>query len=73
MADKPDPERVQNRADALLPEEQEVGSDDPAAQAEQILADSDARSAHRAQPPGESVEHRRSQDTVEPADEVPGD
>ena len=35
-------DRVATRAE-LLPEEQEAGSDDPVAQAEAILADSDER------------------------------
>jgi len=66
MPDDPDTRRVQGRADALLPEEQAVGSDDPEAQAETILADSDARTADRVTPPGKPVERRRSEDTVEP-------
>jgi hypothetical protein len=37
-------ERVQSRAE-LLPEEAEAGSDDPEAQAEAILAESDERVA----------------------------
>jgi hypothetical protein len=68
MTQEPDPDRVQNRADALLPEEVAVGSDDPEAQAEQILADSDARTAYRDVPTDQPVEHRQSQDTVEPPD-----
>ncbi len=66
MPDEPDPKRVQRRAESLLPEEREVGSDDPAAQAEEILAESDARTANRVSPPGKPVEHRNSEDTVEP-------
>ncbi len=47
MTESPDPasaddERVERRAE-LLPEEQDAGSDDPTAQAEAILADSDER------------------------------
>jgi hypothetical protein len=38
-------DRVQERAAHLLPEERVAGSDDPEAQAEQILNDSDAREA----------------------------
>lgn len=68
MADKPDPKRVKNRADPLLPEEQEAGSDDPQAQAEAILAESDSRTADRVAPLGKPVEHRHSEDTVEPID-----
>jgi len=68
MPNEPDPKRVQRRADALLPEEREAGSDDPAAQAEVILAESDARTANRSSPPGKPVESRRSEDTVDPTD-----
>ncbi|HEY5077540.1 MAG TPA: hypothetical protein VIJ48_08565 [Acidimicrobiia bacterium] len=68
MPDEPDPKRVQGRADSLLPEERSVGSDDPAAQAEEILAESDARTEDRVSPPGKPVEHRRSEDTVDPTD-----
>ncbi len=66
MPDSPDPKRVQDRADSLLPEEQAAGSDDPVLQAETILEDSDARSADKIPPAGKPVEHRRSEDTVEP-------
>ncbi len=62
----PDPARVQARAETLLPEEEAVGSDDPEAQAEEILAESDARSAGRDSPLDPAIEHRRSEDTVEP-------
>jgi len=68
MSDIPDSKRVRERAKALLPEEQEAGSDDPEAQAEQILAESDARADGRGTPPGKAVERRQSQDTVEPTD-----
>ncbi len=60
-----DKERAQARADALPPEEVEAGTDDPLAQAEAILAESDARQSDRVDPPGQGVEHRRSEDTVE--------
>ena len=40
-----DDERIAARAH-LLPEEDAVGSDDPAAQAEAVLADSDERIEH---------------------------
>ena len=53
--------RVERRADELLPEEQEAGSDDPEAQAAQILAESDERANHP-----RAVERRTSEDTVEP-------
>jgi hypothetical protein len=68
MGDKRDEKRVQRRAEPLLPEERKGGSDDPSAQAEEILAESDARTEDRVSPPGKPVEHRHSEDTVEPAD-----
>jgi hypothetical protein len=64
MAD--DRERIQARAEALLPEEEEAGSDDPTAQAAAILEESDEREFDRADPSGEPVERRRSEDTVDP-------
>ena len=60
-----DIDRVEARAEALLPEEIEAGSDDPFAQAEAILEESDEREDDRVDPPGQPVEHRRSEDTVE--------
>ena len=68
MSDTPAAKRVQGRANALLPEERDVGRDDPGAQAEQVLAESDARTESRESPPGKPVEHRQSEDTVEPTD-----
>jgi hypothetical protein len=68
MPDKPDAKRVQKRADALLPEERNRGSDDPSVQAEEILAESDTRTDDRVSPPGKPVERRHSEDTVEPTD-----
>ncbi len=62
----PDDDRIKARADALLPEEEEAGNDDPVAQAAAILEESDEREFDRADPPGQSVEHRRSEDTVDP-------
>jgi hypothetical protein len=53
--------RVERRADGLLPEEQAAGSEDPQAQAAEILAESDDR-ADDPRP----VERRTSEDTVEP-------
>lgn len=41
----PDEEHVASRAE-LLPEEQRAGSDDPHAQAEEILEESDERTLH---------------------------
>jgi hypothetical protein len=63
MAD--DQERIRARAEALSPEEEEAGSDDPMAQAAAILEESDERETDREDPPGQGVEHRRSEDTVE--------
>jgi hypothetical protein len=63
MAD--DQDRIQARADALLPEEEEAGSDDPVAQAAAILEESDEREFERDDPTGEGLEHRRSEDTVD--------
>ena len=68
MRDEPDPDRVQRRADTLLPEERDAGSEDPDAQAEAILAESDARAENREAPAGQPVERRTSEDTVEPAE-----
>ena len=61
-----DEERAAKRAD-LLPEEQRVGSDDPLAQAEAILEDSDERTASRDASPGTHLEHRSSDDATPPA------
>ena len=63
MAD--DQDRIKARAEALTPEEEEAGSDDPMAQAAAILEESDEREFDRVDPPGQGVEHRRSEDTVE--------
>jgi hypothetical protein len=57
-------QRIERRAADLLPEEQVAGSADPEAQAAAILADSDAREADL----GLAVEHRSSEDTVNPVD-----
>ena len=56
------------RAAELLPEEQAAGSDDPEAQAEAILEDSDAREADRTAAPGTFVEHRTSDEATAPVD-----
>jgi hypothetical protein len=63
MTDDP---RVDRRADEMLPEEDAAGSDDPQAQAAQILSESDARSDLPI-----PVEQRTSDDTVEPVEPVP--
>jgi len=68
MPQRPDENRVQGRADALLPEEREAGSDNPEAQAAAILAESDARTADLIPPGAKPVERRSSEDTVDPVD-----
>jgi len=69
VADERD-ERVASRAAELEVEEPEVAGDDAEAeeQAAAILADSDDREAQASSPDrgGGSVEHRRSEDTVDP-------
>ncbi|MEV6369459.1 hypothetical protein FXF53_17230 [Micromonospora sp. WP24] len=57
-------ERVESRAH-LLPEEKAVGSDDPEAQADAILTESDARE-DRNVAPDTVLEHRTSAQTVTP-------
>ena len=75
MAD--DQDRIKARAEALSPEEEEAGSDDPLAQAAAILEESDEREFDRVDPPGQGVEHRRSEDTVDlpdlSGDQAPGE
>ncbi len=71
MAD--DQDRIHARADALLPEEEEAGSDDPVAQAAAILEESDEREFERDDPTGEGLEHRRSEDTVDLPDDLSDD
>jgi hypothetical protein len=60
-----DLDRIKARADALLPEEEEAGSDDPEAQAAAILDESDEREFERDDPSHPGLEHRRSEDTVD--------
>ncbi|MEU1888302.1 hypothetical protein [Micromonospora sp. WMMD987] len=60
-----DQERVESRSH-LLPEEAAVGSDDPQAQAEAILAESDLRLADQRAAPDTVLEHRTSAQTVTP-------
>ena len=55
------PEDIEARAEDLLPEEQAVGSDNPEAQAEAILVESEARTLDPV-----AEEHRTSADTVDP-------
>ncbi|MFF5181464.1 hypothetical protein ACFY2Q_25830 [Micromonospora sp. NPDC000316] len=64
-----DQERVESRAH-LLPEEAAVGSDDPEAQAEAILTESDIREADQNAAPDTVLERRTSDQTVavEPPD-----
>lgn len=66
--EKPDEKRVQSRADALRTEEIEAGSDDPEAQAEAILEESDERENDRVAPGGKQVESGQSGDNVDPLD-----
>jgi hypothetical protein len=69
MPDDPtaDDQRVSSRAE-LLPEEQAAGSDDPQAQAEAILEESEERIASRDAAPSTHLEHRTSEDVTPPAD-----
>lgn len=62
-------ERVASRAASLAAEEGET-VEDTEAQAEAILADSDEREEQASQPGrgGGFVEHRRSDDTVDPTE-----
>ncbi len=57
--------RVERRAERLLPEELAVGSEDPQAQAEAILAESDARTARAQHGPDEHAERRTSEEVAE--------
>lgn len=59
----PPPEAVEDRAEELTAEEKKAGVDDPAALAEAVLSDSEARTLDRT---GTAREHRASEDTVEP-------
>jgi hypothetical protein len=63
----PEEERVASRAASLAAEEGET-VEDTEAQAEAMLADSDEREEQASRPGrgGGSIEHRRSEDTVEP-------
>ena len=66
--EEPDPRLVEQRAEELLPEEQEAGSDDPRAEAEEILAESEERTERREEQLADGeAEHRHSEDTVDPA------
>jgi formate dehydrogenase subunit gamma len=59
-----DEERVRSRAD-LLPEEQTAGSEDPEAQAEAVLADSDERTEVPGAAPDTVLEQRSSADAAD--------
>lgn len=50
----------------LLPEEESVGSDDPKAQTETILEESEERTLDREAAPSSRVEHRTSEETTPP-------
>ncbi|WP_089158330.1 hypothetical protein [Micromonospora sp. NBS 11-29] len=62
-----DQDRIESRAH-LLPEEAAVGSDDPRAQADAILAESDLREEDRNAAPDTVLEHRTSEETVTPVE-----
>jgi hypothetical protein len=63
-----DDDRIKARAEALLPEEKEAGSDDPVAQAAAILEESDEREFELDDPTGQGLEHRHSEDIVDLSD-----
>ncbi len=60
---------VVRRRSELNAEERQAGSDDPVAQARVILAESEVRVADPGAAPEELVEHRSSDETVEPLEE----
>jgi hypothetical protein len=72
MPPRKDPDPVESRAEALLPEEQRAGSDDPVAQAQRVLEDSEARTLDRNAAPGTVREARTSEETVMPPDGTTG-
>ena len=57
-------DRVKARADHLLPEEREAGSDDPNAQAEAILEESDEREQSPGAAPDTNLERRTSEEAA---------
>ncbi|MEW2383432.1 hypothetical protein AB0873_15265 [Micromonospora sp. NPDC047707] len=65
--ERSDQERIESRAH-LLPEEASVGSDNPEAQADAILAESDIREADRNAAPDTVLEQRTSDQTVTPSE-----
>lgn len=71
MADEPTPDDttppeddVASRSE-LLPEEQVAGSDDPEAQADAILTESEERTASRDAAPSTHLEHRTSDEVTD--------
>ncbi|SCG74396.1 hypothetical protein [Micromonospora humi] len=62
-----DQDRIESRAH-LLPEEAAAGSDDPQAQADAILAESDLREEDQNAAPDTVLEHRTSAETVNPVE-----
>jgi hypothetical protein len=60
-------DRIEQRAE-LTAEEKVVGSDDPEDQAREILEESDERAARGTATAADPVEHRTSEQTVEPID-----
>ncbi|HEY0698895.1 MAG TPA: hypothetical protein VGD43_13920 [Micromonospora sp.] len=63
-----EPERARSRAGHLLPEECSAGTDDPRAQAEAILAESDVREYDPNGAPDTFLERRTSEQTVTPSE-----
>ena len=63
----PDDDQVAKRAE-LLPEEKRAGSDDPEAQAEAILEESEERTVSRDASPSTHLEHRTSEDATPPVE-----
>jgi hypothetical protein len=57
-------DRVDSRAEHLLPEEEVAGSDDPTAQAEAILEESDEREADPEAAPDTILERRTSEEAA---------
>ena len=60
-------DRIEQRAE-LTAEEKAVGSDDPEEQAREILEESDERAEEGTATADSPVEHRTSDQTVEPID-----
>lgn len=63
-----DDDRVNQRAGELLPEELAAGSEDPKAQAEALLQDSDDREHYRESAPDLRIEHRTSDEAAATGD-----